>query len=153
MKKKILITIAIITAIFVASAVTMALSPKKNLAPSDYNIGVTYDTAIKDKEKKPIIALFYANWCSYCIRFMPKYKMIADIYNGKYNFVMINVEDPQYEKLVKDYSINGFPSIFIIDPALDNRISLYNGVYDDLGKIRCELDRYLRIRSMIPAQK
>ncbi|HNW25742.1 MAG TPA: thioredoxin domain-containing protein [Candidatus Gastranaerophilaceae bacterium] len=145
--KKILMILGIIIAICVTSAVTMAFAPKKNLKPSDYSIGITYEQAVKDK--KPFIALFYADWCSYCIRFMPKYKLISDIYKDKYNFVMINVENPKYQKLVEDYSISGFPSIFIIDKQIDNRIPLYNGIYDDLGKLRGELDRYLKIRSMI----
>ncbi len=147
MRKKILVITAIIIAIGVTSAITMAFSPRKNLKPSDYGIGITYEQAIK--AKKPFIALFYTDWCSYCIRFMPKYKMISEIYKDKYNFVMINVEEPKYKKVVEEYSISGFPSIFIVDKEFDNRISLYNGVYDDLGKMRQEFDRYLRIRSMI----
>ena len=147
MKKKLLVTLAIIMTIFLASAVTLALGPKKDQKPSDYNIGVSYEYAIKDT--KPTIVLFYANWCSYCVRFMPKYKMIADVYQNQYNFVMINVENPRYKKVVEDYSIAGFPTIYIIDPSLDNRISIYNGIYDDLGKLRAEFDRYLRIRAMI----
>lgn len=145
--KKTLIILAIVVAVTITSAITWAFSPKKNLKPSEYNIGTTYELAAKDK--KPMIALFYTDWCSYCIRFMPKYKIIADVYKDKYNFVMINVEDPQFENLVKDYCINGFPTIYIIDPSIDNRISISNGVYDDLKKLRIEFDRYLRIRSMI----
>lgn len=148
MKKKILITLTILFVIAVTSAITMAFTPKKNLKPSDYTIGVSYEQAIKDK--KPFIALFYTDWCGYCIRFMPKYKTINDIYKGRYNFVMINVENPKYEKVVEDYMIGGFPTIYIIDPSIDNRILLSNTIYDDLIKLRGEFDRYLRIRAMIP---
>ena len=145
--KKILLIMTIICTVVVTSAMVWAFSPKKNLKPSEYNIGTTYELAIK--EKKPIIALFYADWCTYCMRFMPKYKIIADVYKDKYNFVMINADDQHYVNLVKDYSIEGFPTMYIIDPTIDNRISISNAIYDNLSKLRVEFDRYLRIRSMI----
>ena len=145
--KKTLLIIAVILVVLVTSAVVWAFSPKKTLKPSEYNIGTTYELAIKDK--KPIIALFYADWCTYCMRFMPKYKIIAEVYKNKYNFAMINVDNPKYAKLLKDYSVGGFPTMYIIDPTIDNRISLSNTIYDDLGKLRVEFDRYLRVRSMI----
>ena len=141
-----LITLTII--IFTASAlVTWALTPKANLTPSEYNIGTTYELAMKDK--KPFVALFYADWCTYCKRFMPKYKILSEVYRDKYNFVMINVENPIYEKVVRDYAIGGFPTIYIIDPTIDNRVLINNGLYDNLFSLRTEFDRYLRIRAMI----
>lgn len=147
MKKKIFMTLAIIIAVTITSAVTFALSPRKNLKPSEYHIGTTYELAIKDS--KPFIELFYADWCTYCMKFMPKYKMISEIYKDKYNFVMINVDDPAYQQVVKDGDLSGFPTMYIIDPSIDNRISLNNAIYSDLRKLRVEFDRYLRIRSMI----
>lgn len=145
--KKNLIIFGIIIAVGITSAITMAFSPRKNLKPSDYGIGITYQQAVQ--AKKPFIALFYTDWCSYCVRFMPKYKLISDIYKGEYNFVMINADNPASQKLVEEYSISGFPSIFIIDKQIDNRVPIYNGTYDDMSKMRQEFDRYLRIRSMI----
>jgi len=147
MKKKILITAIIAIAIFITSAVVWAFSPKKNLKPSEYNIGTSYEFAIKDT--KPSIVLFYADWCTYCMRFMPKYKLISEIYKGKYNFVMINVDNPKYVSVIKDFYLGGFPSIYIMDPKIDNRIFISNTLYGDLRKLRIEFDRYLRIRSMI----
>lgn len=140
--------IIIAIAIFAISASVWAFSPKKNVAPSEYNIGVTYETAMQDK--KPFIALFYTDWCTYCKRFMPTYETIKNIYKNKYNLVMINVENPTYEAVVRDYAIGGFPTIYIIDPTIDNRILISNTIYDDLSKLRIEFDRYLRIRALIP---
>ena len=80
---------------------------------------------------------------------MPKYKILTEVYKDRFNFVMINVENPKYEKVVKDYAITGFPTIYIIDPQIDNRVLINNALYDDLRNVRIELDRYLRIRAMI----
>ena len=149
MKKglRLALIVAITVLVFTASAVVWAFAPKPNLKPSEYNIGTTYEIAAKDK--KPMVALFYADWCTYCKKFMPKYKILSEVYKNKYNFVMINVENPTYEKLVKEYAISGFPTIYIIDPTIDNRVLLNNSLYDSLFKIRVELERYSRIRAMI----
>lgn len=149
MNRKILrvLGVIIIVVILTTSAVVFALSPKKNLKPSDYDIGESYSQAVKNN--KPTVVLFYADWCTYCIKFMPKFKVLSDVYKDRYNFVMINAENSNYQKVVEDYAIGSFPTIYIIDPAIDNRILISNTLYDDLSKVRKELDRYLRIRSMI----
>lgn len=149
MKKGLIITlITLVVMVVTASAlVTWALTPKANLKPSDYNIGTTYELAMK--ADKPFIALFYADWCTYCKKFMPKYKILSEVYGNKYNFVMINVENPKYEKVVRDYALSGFPTMYIIDPSIDNRILINNALYDNLFSVRTEFDRYLRIRAMI----
>jgi len=148
MRKGIKITlIALTVLIFAASAVVWAMTPKASLKPSDYNIGTTYEFAMK--ADKPFIALFYADWCTYCKKFMPRYKILSEVYRDKYNFVMINVENPLYQKVVRDYAISGFPTIYIIDPTIDNRILINNGLYDNLFGLRTEFDRYLRVRAMI----
>ncbi|MDD3436688.1 MAG: thioredoxin domain-containing protein [Candidatus Gastranaerophilales bacterium] len=149
--KKFLMIGLIVVAVVLTSAFVWAFSPKKNLKPSEYDIGITYASAMK--AQKPFIALFYADWCTYCIKFMPRYKMLSDIYKDKYNFVMINVDNSSYGKVINDYDISGFPTIYIIDPTIDNRILINNALYGDLAKLRTEFDRYLRIRAMIKSEK
>lgn len=123
MKKKIIITLGILTVLFTSIAgfaVASGVMDKKD-KPSDYKIGVTYEEALSNPEK-PILAVFYVDWCGYCLRFMPKYKILNTLYKDKYNFVMINAEDPTYKKLVEDVSLTGFPTVFILDPKYDNRV-------------------------------
>lgn len=148
LKNTVRIAIIILTIIIVAtSAVVLAFSPKKDLKPSEYGIGISYEAAMRDK--KPFVALFYDDWCSYCMKFMPKYKVLSEIYKDKYNFVTINVEEEKYQPVTMDYAIGSLPTVYIIDPTIDNRILINHALYHDLGKVRVELDRYLRIRSMI----
>lgn len=148
MKKKLLVTLGIIIAMAVSSVVGFAVAamntPKH---PSDYKIGITYEKAtVSDK---PMIALFYADWCGYCMKFMPKYKALSSIYKNKYNFVMINVEDERYKNLIDDVGISGFPTVYILDPKYDNRVLMSSNFYHNLKKFRIELDRYLRIRALL----
>ena len=65
--------------------------------PSDYKFGKDYHKSLKSN--KPMIVLFYADWCHYCINFMPTYQALYKKFRHKYNFVKINVEDSKYRKV------------------------------------------------------
>jgi thiol-disulfide isomerase/thioredoxin len=148
MKKKLLISLfAVFVLVLAAGAITYAVGPMKNMRPSDYNIGISYEQEMKSD--KPAVVLFYANWCTFCKKFMPQYKLLSEVYGKDYNFVMVDIDNPQYQGIIKDYAITGFPTLFIVDPAVDNRICLSNGLYSNLFALRTELDRFLRIRKMI----
>jgi hypothetical protein len=62
---------------------------------------------------------------------------------------MIDADDPVYKALAEDVGLTGFPALYIIDPKYDNLVFLSNGIYFDLKKLRAELDRFLRIRSLL----
>jgi thiol-disulfide isomerase/thioredoxin len=122
--------------------------PKK---PSEYNIGVAYEQAMKSK--KPVLVLFYADWCRYCIKFMPIYQIISEKYADNLDFSKVNVEDKKYEKLVNEIGITGFPTVYIIDPKYDNRVLISNAFLGDARKLGIELDRYLKIRKILDGKK
>lgn len=148
MKKKILITLGIIIAIAASSVVGFAVAamntPKH---PSDYKIGISYEKALESD--KPMLAVFYVDWCGYCMKFMPKFKILSGIYKNKFNFVMVNVEADDNKVLADEVGINGFPTVYILDPKYDNRVLMSNSYYQNLKKFRVELDRYLRIRALL----
>ena len=121
------------------------------MKPSQYKIGINYEKAMKSN--KPAIVLFYADWCHYCIKFMPTFQTLSKIYKDDYNFSKVNVEDEKYQKLVKEIGITGFPTVFIIDPKYDNRVLLSNAIFGDLKSLRTELDRFLRIRTILDSKK
>ena len=152
MKKKIIILAAIIFTVILTSAIAFAINmqPQYN-KPSDYHVGVKYEDALKSD--KPMVALFYVDWCGYCMKFMPKFKIVSDIYKNKFNFVMLNAEDTANKKLVEDVALTGFPTVYILDPKYDNRVLLNGAIYQDLKKLRIELDRYIRIRGILDSAK
>ncbi len=152
MKKKILITLAIIAGLFVASAAGYAVATatqgsNQKEKPSDYKVGISYDKALESD--KPMVALLYVDWCGYCLKFMPKFQALSFMYLTKYNFVMLNVEDPVNKELVDDVALTGFPTVYIIDPQFDNRVLLNNALYQNTPKMKTELDRYLRVRELM----
>lgn len=152
MFKKVVITLVVVLALFTSFAVATAAAMRLQYSkPSDYKIGMRYEDAVKSN--KPMLALFYVDWCSYCMKFMPKYQIIKNIYSNDYNIVMINAENAAYVSLVKDIVPGGFPTLYIIDPKYNNRVLINNAIYSDLRKLRIELDRYLRIRAMLDSSR
>ena len=119
--------------------------------PSEYKIGVSYEKAMSGT--KPVIALFYADWCGYCIRFMPTYEKLSKIYKNDYEFTKVNVEDEKYISVVRDMGITGFPTVFLLDPKYDNKVLLSNATFGDINLLKKETDRFLRIRKLLDSNK
>ena len=122
--------------------------PKK---PSEYNIGIEYNKAMKGN--KPVLALFYADWCGYCVRFMPIFKAVSEKYKDDMVFTKVNVEDKNYEKVVNEIGITGFPTVYILDPKYDNKIMISNAVLRNTQTLSPELDRFIRIRKLLDKKK
>lgn len=137
--------ITFLLAIFLSTTLVFAVTPKKKVKPSDYNLGIKYEQALKSN--RPSLVLFYTDWCTYCRRFMPTYENLGKDYKDKYNLVMINVE--KNEDLAREYFISGYPTLYIIDPKIDNRVHLNNGIYGSKYLLKTELDRYLNVRARI----
>ena len=150
MKKKIIITVSVL---FIAALTILGYGTANgafsttDMLPSEYKIGIPYYQALQSD--KPAIVLFYTDWCGYCKRFMPKFKIINKLYKDDYNFVMLNAEAKENSTVVNDAAISGLPTLYIFDPKYENRVHLTNGIYMDLKKMRKELDRYLSIRKQL----
>lgn len=115
--------------------------------PSEYTVGKDYNEAIKTS--KPVLVLFYADWCRYCIRFMPIYEQAVEKYGNDMEFAKVNVEDRKYEKLVQDSRISGFPTVIIIDKKYDNKAIVPNSSLGTIDDLSVELDRFIRIRKLL----
>lgn len=145
--KKFLISFLVLFLVSITVSGCMAVMPKKDLKPSDYDMGITYEKA--SQEDKPMIAVFYADWCTYCIRFMPKLDKVRNIYKDQFNVVLINVEDEANKDIVDEYRISGFPTVYLIDPEYENRIHIDSAYLDSVKSLSTEVGRYDRIRKLI----
>jgi len=115
--------------------------------PSDYEVGKDYNSVIRSS--KPVFVLFYADWCRYCIRFMPIFEQAAEKYGEDMEFAKVNVEDKKYEKLVRDSRIGGFPTVMIIDKKYDNKVSIPNSYLSNIDDLSNEIDRFVKIRRLL----
>lgn len=145
--KTILISITAIVLIGISVKSCMAILPKANAQPSDYDLGMTYEKA--STEDKPMIAVFYVDWCTYCKKFMPRLDTVRSINKNEYNVVLINVEDPKNEKLAREYKISGYPTVYIIDPKLDNQVHIDSPFLESVATLNKEAQRYLNLRKLI----
>ncbi len=110
--------------------------------PSDYKIGMDYKKAIESK--KPMLILFYADWCGFCIRFMPIYERLYKAHKHDFNFVKINVEDEKYADVVKKYEIAAFPTVFLVNTKKDTRERLENHDFGDMDKLNGILNDFYK---------
>lgn len=139
--------VGIIVVIIILSSSVVVWAFSSSVLDSDGDVGISYEQAVKDK--RPFVIMFHAPWCSYCKKFMPTFKSLSTIYKDRYNFVMVNGDDAANFNLDREYAVGGFPTLYIIDPSIDNRVLLSNTLYGDVWSIRKELDRYLRVRALI----
>lgn len=106
-------------------------SINKPIKPSEYHFGTSYERAIQDKTK-PMIIMFYADWCQYSQRFMPIYEEMYKNEKNYYNFVKINVEDSKYSDIIEEYNIVSFPAVFLVNTKTDEREQLENKDFGDI---------------------
>ncbi len=131
----------IVSLIMIVTLAGTGCSANDMKAPSHTRLGVSYTMA--QSANKPMLLFFYADWCTYCQRFMPKLKLIDAIYKNAYSIVMINCEDPMNKKIVDDYYISVYPTLYISDRKNNTRIHIDNAYYDNIDLLRRELDRYI----------
>ena len=78
------------------------------------------------------LVLFYADWCGHCKKFKPVWDEVAGGVNtdGQQKLVKVNVGDSseESEKIMKDYKVDGFPTIVLVDKSgSNNEINIYEG--------------------------
>ena len=117
-----------------APAPSQGSADQPSKKPSEYKIGIPYEKAAKDT-KKPMIVLFYADWCGFCVRFMPIYEELYKNHKNQFNFTKVNVEDSKYADAVKKYEISAFPTVFMVNTKNDTREHLENQNFGDMNKL------------------
>ena len=118
--------------------------------PADEAIFAKKSMSLEDamKGSKTAIVLFYADWCPHCRNFAPTFKELEKDrqLKKKYNFVRINSEDPAAQKTMQEYGIQGFPSLFMVNPKsgekkqVDNYLMFGDNAKSTLTEIFSEFD-------------
>ena len=137
-----LIGFASFAAIFLNPEYTKAVPPKINLVPSDYNTEMTWEKA--QKLDKPIVVNFYVDWCHYCKGFAPILDKLRQQYSSKYSFVFVNCEDPKNKMLEKNFNIQVYPSLFLVDKNKNKKIHIDNSKYENIKLLKQELDKFIQ---------
>ena len=73
------------------------------------------DPEIALTNNKPTFLEFYAEWCEVCKEMAPKVADIREKYQKDINFVFLNVDNPKWEKYIRDFNVNGIPQLNLFD--------------------------------------
>jgi len=73
------------------------------------------DPEIAFTNNKPTFLEFYADWCEICKEMAPKVNDIKNEYEKDINFVFLNVDNPKWEKYIRNFNVNGIPQVNIFD--------------------------------------
>ena len=76
---------------------------------------LSIDPEIAFTNNKPTFLEFYADWCEVCKEMAPKVASLKDEYEKDINFVFLNVDNPKWEKYIKDFNVNGIPQLNLLD--------------------------------------
>tara|TARA_Y100001978_G_scaffold182340_1_gene179139 strand:- start:126 stop:584 length:459 start_codon:yes stop_codon:yes gene_type:complete len=83
------------------------------------NLGnLSMDPEIAFRNGKPTYLEFYAEWCEICKEMAPEVTDLKEDFDNEINFVFLNVDNPKWDKFVKQFKVNGIPQINIIDSNL-----------------------------------
>jgi len=72
-----------------------------------------YDLALGNG--KPTLIEFYADWCTTCQAFAPTLQSIHETWGDRINFVMLNVDDPQWREPIATYRATGVPHLTLLN--------------------------------------
>ena len=110
-----------------ASGHIPALSMGQELPISKkYDRGRTFEKALK--KNKPVIVWFYVDWCGYCQKFAPVFDEVIKNKDIKKKFAVafVNCDNHDNQKLIQEYKVQGFPTVFVVNPKTGEKIQLDN---------------------------
>ena len=91
---------------------------------------LTMDPEIAFTNGKPTYLEFYAEWCEICKEMASEVTELKKDFDNEINFVFLNVDNPKWDKFVKQFKVNGIPQINIID-SNSNLRATFTGLQEE----------------------
>ena len=88
------------------------------------------DPEIAFTNGKPTYLEFYAEWCEICKEMASEVIQLKEDFDSEINFVFLNVDNPKWDKFIKEFKVNGIPQINIID-ANANLLATLTGFQEE----------------------
>ena len=124
----------IILILFSLSLITFLLIFKNNIFESTLQLkklgNLSMAPEIAFTNGKPTYLEFYAEWCEICKEMAPEVAELKKDFDDKINFVFLNVDNPKWDKFIKEFKVNGIPQINIID-ANANLLATLTGLQEE----------------------
>lgn len=74
---------------------------------------VPYDIALASQ--KPTLIEFYADWCTTCQSMSGTVDALHERYGDRLNFVMLDIDDPQWASQIETFGATGVPQFTLLD--------------------------------------
>ncbi len=111
---------------------------------------LSIDPEIAFTNNKPTFLEFYAEWCEVCKEMATKVADIKEKYEKDINFVFLNVDNPKWEKYIRNFNVNGIPQLNIFDEDANLEVTLIGKQEEKTIKESLEkLNQDLNINSQI----
>ena len=112
-----LVSLAMMAAVLLTrpAANIMGMTPLSGLMTlkSMATTAVPYDLALTSQ--KPTLIEFYADWCTTCQSMSPTVEALQERYGDRMNFVMLDIDDPQWASQIKTFGATGVPQFTLLD--------------------------------------
>jgi len=91
---------------------------------------LSMDPEVALSNGKPTYLEFYAEWCEICKEMAPEVTELKKDFDNQINFVFLNVDNPKWDKFIKQFKVNGIPQINIID-SNSNLLATLTGLQEE----------------------
>jgi len=98
-------------------------------------------TSVRGEAPRPTVIDFYAPWCQPCKQLNLAIDKAKTEYEGKVNFMTINVDDPTNSKLIDQYEISPIPTLVFLNPA--GEVVTFSVGYSGEGEVANGLKKVL----------
>jgi len=124
----------IIFALFPLFLIAFILFFKSNIFKSTLQLrnfgNLSVDPEIAFTNGKPTYLEFYAEWCEICKEMAPEVTELKKDFENNINFVFLNVDNPKWDKFIKQFNVNGIPQINMID-SNSNLQATFTGLQEE----------------------
>ena len=111
---------------------------------TQYDRGRSFEKA--QATKKPIVVFFYTDWCGFCQRFAPTFDKVTKDRAIKKNYAVayVNCEKEENHKLMEEYGVQGFPTVYVITED-GNKTQLENNTFFNSDSVNVIKEKMLEI--------
>ena len=91
---------------------------------------IPYQTAIANG--KPTLLEFYADWCTTCQGMSATIQKLEEQYGEQVNLVMLDIDDPQWDRLVRQYRVTGIPQYTFLNESQETLDTLVGKIPESI---------------------